>query len=142
MAKAVDIRQALASLPVLRGRRPETRGPEADAAFAVLAETENVGVFAGSFDGESAWERHPNGDELVHILDGEARLTILSDGAPGDAPGGAPTVLHLKAGMLTLVPQGRWQKFHAPTGVTVLTMTPQPTDLSTAEDPTEGGGAG
>jgi len=48
-------------------------------------------------------------------------------------------VLAPKDGMLTVVPRGRWHKFHAPTGVTVLTMTPQPTDLSTAEDPREGG---
>ncbi len=41
----------------------------------------------------------------------------------------------LKAGMLTVVPQGCWHRFHAPHGVTLLTVTPQPTDHSTAEDP-------
>ena len=130
MPKAVDIRAAIAPLPVLRNRRPETAGPEAEAAFAVLAETGNGAVFAGSFGGESAWERHGSGDELVQVLEGETRLTILTDSGP--------SVLEMKAGMLTVVPQGCWHKFHAPTGVTVLTMTPQPTDISTAEDPTVG----
>ena len=131
MPKAVHISDAIAALPVLRNRTPETRGPEADAAFAQLAETRDGGVFAGSFEGESAWERHINGDELVQVLKGEARLTILT--------GDGRTVLEMKAGMLTIVPQGCWHKFHAPSGVTVLTMTPEPTDHSTADDPTRVG---
>lgn len=131
MLKAVDIREAIAPLPVLRNRRPDTQKSEAEAAFAVLAETRNGGVFAGSFEGESAWERHSNGDELVQVLEGETQLTILTDDGP--------TVLEMKAGMVTVVPQGCWHKFDAPTGVTVLTMTPQPTDLSTAVDPTQAG---
>jgi uncharacterized cupin superfamily protein len=128
MPKAVNISDAIAALPVLRNRTPETQGPEADAAFAMLAETRDGGVFAGSFEGESAWERHNNGDELVQVLKGEARLTILT--------GDGRTVLEMRAGMLTIVPQGCWHKFHAPSGVTVMTMTPEPTDHSTADDPT------
>ena len=131
MPKAVNIAEAIAPLPVLRNRRPETQGPEADAAFATLAETRNGGVFAGSFEGESPWERHVNGDELVHVLDGATRLTILT--------GDDRTELEMKAGMVTVVPQGCWHKFLAPAGVTVLTMTPQPTEHSTADDPTQAG---
>ena len=130
MPKAVDIRAAIAPLPKLRNRRPESRGPEVDAAFATLAETQNGGVFAGSFDGESAWERHPNGDELVQVLDGATTLTILTDDGPTD--------LEMTAGMVTVVPQGCWHRFKAPTGVTVMTLTPLPTDHSTAADPRNG----
>ncbi len=128
MPKAVDIRKAIASLPVLRNRRPETPESELEAAFTMLAETRDGGIFAGGFEGETAWERHGNGDELVQVLEGETNLTILTDGGQ--------TVLEMKAGMVTVVPQGCWHKFHAPTGVTVLTMTPQPTDHSTAVNPT------
>lgn len=127
MPQAVAINDALAGLPTLRGRRPDTPADEAGKAFATLATTETGGVFAGSFQGESAWERHPNGDELVQILAGECRLTIVT--ADG------PTELSLSAGMLTVVPRGCWHKFRAETGVTVMTMTPQPTDHSTADDP-------
>ena len=129
MPKAVNILDAIAPLPVLRNRTPETQGPKVDAAFTMLADTRDGGVFAGSFEGESAWERHRSGDELVHVLKGETRLTILS--------GEDPTVLEMKAGMVTVVPRGCWHKFHAPSGVTVLTMTPQPTDHSAADDPTQ-----
>ncbi|MEE8274554.1 MAG: cupin domain-containing protein [Alphaproteobacteria bacterium] len=131
MVKAIDIEAALATRPVLRGRSPETPADEAAEAFATLAAFRDGGVFAGSFEGESAWERHPNGDELVHILSGETTLTILTDDGP--------QVLKMKAGMLTVVPRGCWHRFHAPGGVTVLTATPQPTDLSTAEDPRQQG---
>ena len=127
MVKAVDIEAALAGLPVLQGRRADTPEDEAAAAFATLAEFRDGGVFAGSFAGESPWERHTKADELVHVLAGETTLTVLTDDGP--------QVLEMKAGMLAVVPQGCWHRFHAPEGVTVLTATPQPTDHSTAEDP-------
>ena len=66
--KAVDIDAAIAPLPVLKNRTPDTEGSEVASAFAVLAETETGAVFAGSFKGTSQWERHPNGDELVQVL--------------------------------------------------------------------------
>jgi len=127
MVKAVHIETELARLPVLRGRKPDTPADEADKAFATLADLGDGGVFAGSFDGESPWERHTKGDELVHILAGETRLTLLTDDGPRE--------LVMSSGMLTVVPQGTWHRFHAPSGVTVLTVTPQPTDHSTADDP-------
>ena len=122
MTKAVDIRAELARLPVLRDRGEETTAAEEDAAFAELSPFGKGALFAGSFSGESPWERHPNGDELVHVLDGATKLTIrFEDG---------PRSFDLRAGMLIVVPQGRWHRFHAPEGVTVLTATPQPTEHS------------
>jgi uncharacterized cupin superfamily protein len=131
MVKAVHIERELAKHPVLRGRKPDTPEEEAGKAFATLAEFGDGGLFAGRFEGESAWERHANGDELVHILAGETRLTILTDEGP--------QVLEMTGGMLTVVPQGCWHRFHAPKGVTVMTATPQPTDHSTADDPRKEG---
>ena len=127
MVKAVDIGATLATLPVLRGRGVDTTEDEADAAFATLADFRDGGVFAGSFEGESPWERHGKGDELVHVLAGETTLTVLTDEGP--------QVLEMTAGTLAVVPQNCWHRFHAPEGVTLLTATPQPTDHSTAEDP-------
>ncbi len=127
MVKAVDIEAELSRRPVLRGRTPETPAEEAAEAFATLAKFRDGGIFAGRFSGESPWERHAKGDELVHILSGETTLTILTQDGP--------RVLALKAGMLTVVPQGHWHRFQAPVEVTILTATPQPTDHSSAEDP-------
>lgn len=125
--KVIDIEAELATRPVLHGRSPETPADRAAEAFATLAAFRDGGVFAGRFSGDSPWERHPKGDELVHILSGETTLTILTDDGP--------QVLEMKAGMLAVVPQGCWHRFRAADVVTVLTATPQPTDHSTAEDP-------
>lgn len=125
--QAVDIKAALAGRSVLRGRTKHTTSAEAEAAFATLASFSNGGVFAGSFSGESDWERHMNGDELVHILDGATTLTIIIDDEQ--------RVFEMSGGMLVVVPQGCWHRFQSRQGVTVLTMTPQPTDHTTKEDP-------
>ena len=127
MIKAVDIKAELARLPFLNGRGKDTTDAEAKAAFATLAPFRNGSIFAGSFSGESPWERHQNGDELVHILDGAATLTIMTaDGRRS---------FEMKAGMMIVVPQGHWHRFNAPARVTVLTATPQPTDHTFADDP-------
>ena len=125
MIKAVDIKAELAGRPVLSGRDKGTA--EAKAAFAVLAPFRDGSIFAGSFSGESPWERHQNGDELVHILDGATTLTIMTEKGPQS--------LEMTAGMLVVVPRGHWHRFHAPDRVTVLTATPQPTDHTFAGDP-------
>jgi mannose-6-phosphate isomerase-like protein (cupin superfamily) len=127
MIKTVDIIAELAGRPFLHGRSKGTTEAEADAAFATLAAFRDGGVFAGSFSGESLWERHQNGDELVHVLDGATTLTIMT--ADG------PQSLDMTAGMLTVVPKGHCHRFQSPDGVTVLTATPQPTDHSDADDP-------
>ena len=132
MVKAVAILDALSELTVLKGRTPTSPAEDFEGVFATLAPFgEQGGVFLGSFQGESAWERHNAGDELVQIVDGATKLTILTDDGP--------QVLQMSAGMLTIVPQGCWHKFEAPVQVTVMTMTPQPTDHSTADDPTADG---
>ncbi len=127
MVKAVKISEALASKTMLRGRRPDMPEDEVEGTFATLVETRDGGVYAGSFQGESAWERHGMGDELVQVLDGATRLTVMTDDGP--------QMLEMSAGMLTVVPQGCWHRFESAEGVTVMTMTPAPTDHSTAEDP-------
>lgn len=130
MVAAVKISEALAGKKMLTGRRADMSEAELDGIFATLVETQDGGVFAGSFQGESAWERHTNGDELVQVIDGATRLTIMTEEGP--------QVLEMTAGMVTVVPQGCWHRFESAAGVTVMTMTPQPTDHSTAEDPREG----
>jgi mannose-6-phosphate isomerase-like protein (cupin superfamily) len=125
--RAVSIADELAKLPRLEGRTPQTTVEEEEPAFATLSDFDNGGIFTGSFSGQSPWERHLNGDELVQVIAGQTQLTILSEDDE--------TVLNLSAGMLTVVPQGQWHRFSAPDGVSVLTMTPQPTDHSTMDDP-------
>jgi mannose-6-phosphate isomerase-like protein (cupin superfamily) len=125
--EAVDVKAALAALPVLRGRSASTPADQVKAAFAMLAPFRDGSVFAGRFSGETAWERHGRGDELVQILDGAATLIVMTDEGPRS--------FALSAGMLIVVPRGHWHRFEAPDGVTVLSATPQPTEHSGAPDP-------
>jgi len=131
MIRAVDIKAELAGRSMLRGRRADTPADAAKAAFAVLAPFRDGSIFAGSFSGDSPWERHRNGDELVQILEGAATLTIMTETGPRS--------FDMRAGMLIVVPQGHWHRFHAPDGVTVLSATPLPTDHTAASDPRTAG---
>ena len=69
------------------------------------------------------------GDQFVQVLEGSVRLTILA--------AGEKRVLELHAGIIAIVPRGQWYKFHAPGGVALLTVTPEPTDHSAAAIPPE-----
>ena len=127
MVRAVNIKDELGKLPVLNVRGPDTSETEAAAAFANLGAFRDGAIFVGSFDGESPWERHGKGDELVHVLDGSATLTVMTETGPQS--------MEMAAGTIAIVPKGHWHRFNAPDGVTLLTATPQPTDHTFADDP-------
>jgi len=96
--------------------------PDADRrkGLASLAPYRDGGIFASRFSGSGGWERHPNGDEIVHILEGATMLHLMTDDGPQDHA--------LRAGMMMVVPQGVWHRFESPAGVTLMSITPQPTD--------------
>jgi len=127
----VDLKAELGKLSMLKGRRPDMT--EADRkgtrAFATLTPFRDGNIFSAKFSGNGAWERHPNGDELVQVVEGETKFHIITEE-------GRQTHT-LKAGMLVIVPQGLWHRFEAPDGVCLLTATPKPTEHLTVdvEDP-------
>ncbi len=75
------------------------------------------GVGVSAFRGRPPWEFHSGGDELLLILAGQSRLTVLDED-------GGENVRELTAGQLVVVPKGRWHSNDAPTGVTMLWLTP------------------
>ena len=131
MLTIIDLKAELGKLNILHGRRPEMT--EADrkgsGAFATLAPFRDGNIFSAKFAGDGAWERHPNGDELVQIVDGTATLHIMTETGPESYA--------LGAGMVIIVPQGTWHRFHSPDGVSLVTATPKPTEHLTidVEDP-------
>ena len=60
----------------------------------------------------------------MEIIDGTTNLHFMADDE-------ARSIL-LSAGTMVIVPQGMWRSFNSPDGVTLITGTPQPTDV---EDP-------
>ena len=78
-------------------------------------------LFTTKFAGKGHWESHLTGDELIHILDGTATLEIVCDDGPQS--------FALRAGMIAVIPQGAWHRFHSSKGVTLMTATPSPSEV-------------
>jgi mannose-6-phosphate isomerase-like protein (cupin superfamily) len=127
MVTIVDLKAETARLNMLKGRRPDMLEEErkASGGFATLSPFRDGNLFSAKFSGDGAWERHPNGDELVQVIEGAATLHIIE--------GDEPRTYALKAGMLVIVPQGAWHRFAAPDGVTLMTATPKPTEHLTVD---------
>ena len=127
MITIVDLKAELGKLTMLRGRRPEMT--EADRkgtnAFATLTPFRDGNIFSAKFSGNGAWERHPNGDELVQVVEGETKFHIVTDEGPQTHT--------LKAGMLVIVPQNAWHRFESADGVGLMTATPKPTEHLTVD---------
>jgi mannose-6-phosphate isomerase-like protein (cupin superfamily) len=121
MITVIDLTAELAKLTMLRGRTPQTTSADRVGTSAQLAPYRDGAIFTTKFSGEGAWERHMQGDELVHILDGSATLDVVADDGP-------PTSFSVRAGTVAIVPQGAWHRFRSPEGVTLMTATPRPTD--------------
>ena len=131
MITILDLKTEFAKLTLLRGRRPEMTESDrkGSGAFATLAPFRDGNIFSAKFAGDGAWERHPNGDELVQIVEGSATLHLMTEDGP--------TSHAVSAGMIVIVPQGTWHRFHSPEGVGLMTATPKPTEHLTVdvEDP-------
>src|ERR1700676_5820551 len=103
MIAVLALKSERAKLRMLRGRTPETPAAEREGAFARLAPYRDGAMFAAKFAGESSWERHPNGDEIVQIVDGATVLHLMAEDRPES--------FALCAGMVAIVPQGMWHRF-------------------------------
>jgi len=127
MITILDLKTEFAKLKRLAGRTPQTTEVErkASGGFATLAPFRDGNIYTAKFAGDGAWERHPNGDELVQIVDGSATLHIITDDGPQSYP--------VSAGTMIIVPQGAWHRFHSPEGVSLLTATPKPTEHLTVD---------
>ena len=68
------------------------------------------------------WERHPDGDEFVHVITGEVDF-LLDDGQEERSA-------HLSSGEGTIVPQGAWHRavVHRPSTMLFVTPTPARTE--------------
>lgn len=116
----ISIGEAIEALTFLPDRTPRTTSEESRDAFALLSDYRDGAVFVGHWAGNSEWERHSFGDEIVMVLQGET--TIYFQDGDHDRPG------HLTAGELVVVPEGTWHRFETPDGVKILSVTPQPTE--------------
>lgn len=113
----VSIDTALESLTFLPDRSPTTTQQD---FFAELSPYRDGGMFVAHYAGTSEWERHPNGDEIVLVLEGRTTLILLVDDHE---------IAHLLSPQeFVIVPQGAWHRFETPDGVKVMSVTPRPTE--------------
>jgi quercetin dioxygenase-like cupin family protein len=123
---AHDIAATLADLPELKVTASTT---EADAMAAVRIVTSFNQCMVGTvrFSGLTPWERHPD-DELLHVLQGEVEVTVLTESG----------AIHrtLRAGSVFVVPRGLWHRQHPRPSVTLMFVTSQTgNEASRADDP-------
>jgi quercetin dioxygenase-like cupin family protein len=117
----------LRDLPELR-ITDSTTEEEADAAVRMISSIGPCSLGVMRFSGQAPWERHPDGDELLHVLEGAIDLTVLTDDGT--------TELRLDAGSVFVCPKGLWHRQRAPQSVTLLYGTPtQHGEVSFADDP-------
>jgi mannose-6-phosphate isomerase-like protein (cupin superfamily) len=117
----IDLDAELAKLTMFRGRTPQSTMADRKGSGARLAAYRDGGLFTTKFAGKGHWESHLAGDELIHILDGAATLEIVGEDGPQS--------FALSAGMVAVIPQGKWHRFHSSEGVTLMTATPSPSEV-------------
>jgi mannose-6-phosphate isomerase-like protein (cupin superfamily) len=118
MPSIIDLDAELARLTTFR-RTPDATAAQRKGSVAQLASYRDGLLLAIKFSGHDHWERHLSGDELIHVLDGAATLEIVCDEGP-------PRSFELGAGMIAVVPQGAWHRFHSSAGATEIAVTPFP----------------
>jgi quercetin dioxygenase-like cupin family protein len=111
----IDLNAELAKLTMFRGLTPQTKRAERRGSGTQLGPYRDGILIAGKSAGTSHWETHPE-DELVHVLEGTKTLEIVCDDGP-------PKSFVLRAGMIAVVPQGAWHRFHSAEGGTTWSAT-------------------
>ena len=110
MVAIINLTAELAKLKTLKGLTPTTTLAEG-VGFAQLAPFRDSAIFAIKSSGKTAWERHPGGEELVQIVEGTAILDIAVDDGP-------PQSFEVSAGMVAIVPKGKWHRVYFPDDTT------------------------
>ena len=114
-------------IKTILSRPPDFETEERDAQFWMPQQFGEGSLWIGKFTGQSPWERHTTTDELLHILEGEVEVTVLTEDERHSTT--------LRAGSLFVVPKGCWHRLYAADQVTSCGVTPGPTEHTQAEDP-------
>lgn len=117
----IDITAELAKLMMFRGRTPQSTMADRKGSAERLAPYRDGTLGVSKFAGKGHWEAHPAGDELIYIIDGTATLEVVGEDGRQS--------LALRAGMIAINRQGTWHRFSSTDGVTLLAVTPSPSEV-------------
>jgi mannose-6-phosphate isomerase-like protein (cupin superfamily) len=118
--KAIDIHSALDGI---RNGRIMALEPQLQPLTQLTPFHPGAGaIHLGRLSGEMPWERHPDGDKLLQVLEGELDITLLA----------AIGLLQetIRAGSILVVPRGLWHRLQG-RDAAVLAVVPQHTERST-----------
>ncbi len=110
----IDLDAEAAKLRMFHGQTPQTTRAERKGSTTQLARYRDGLLLLGKSAGTGHWETHPE-DELVYVLDGVATLDIVQKNGPQS--------FALGAGMIAIVPQSAWHRFHSADGRTTMSAT-------------------
>lgn len=117
----IDLDVELSKLTMFHGRTPQTTFADRKGSAVALAPYRDGIMSATKFAGTGHWERHLAGDELIHVLEGTTMLEVLREARLQS--------FMLGAGMVAINPQGAWHRFSSAGGVTLLAVTPAPSEV-------------
>jgi len=122
MSKAtrISIEDGFAKLKCFGNRSPESTDEEMRDSSSKLSDYRDGAIYVTHYSGNTDWERHPVGDEIVLVVKGKTTLEMLEDDRE--------TSNELREGDFFVVPKNIWHRFETPTKMKVWSVTPQPTD--------------
>jgi quercetin dioxygenase-like cupin family protein len=107
---------------------PRMTEEEAATSMQFLAPFNQCMLGVVRFSGRTPWECHPDGDELLHVLDGEVQVELLTEAGP--------VCRTVGPGSAFVVPRGLWHRQTTGADVTLLFATPVDGTLNSwADDP-------
>lgn len=128
MTKAQEIRAALRGKPRITA---STTYEEFKVACTQLAAFDEGAITVGRFATPTPWEKHPDGDEFLHVLDGRIDVILLRDRSRLRIP--------VRRGSIFVVPRGVWHRQVPRPAATVPSALPMAHGpLSWADDPRRG----
>ncbi|WP_266156560.1 cupin domain-containing protein [Dyella silvatica] len=123
MIEKKSLADTLKRLTYLAERTPEMAfNGGSELAFLKVAPYRNGAISVGYYSGNTEWERHPGGDEIVMSIEGSTTLVFLVNGEQQR--------ISLNTGELVVVPQNCWHRFEGSRHLKVLGVTPEPTEHS------------
>ncbi|MEG6510261.1 cupin domain-containing protein [Methyloligella sp. 2.7D] len=122
-----DLPALIEDLPMLE-LTPNVDQEKAWNAIKVLGYCNDAMLGLVRFAGKTGWERHPAGDEMLHILEGKTNITLLTEDGP--------VRFAARAGEVVVIPQGLWHAQVTEPDVTLMFATPgEGSEHSTKPDP-------
>ena len=119
-ARAINLSAELNKLPGLTGRTPETGHNQLEGtAFGPTYPYRDGFISTVKFSGKSSWEKH-EGEEILLVAEGDGYLLVIDED-------GFVVPRSLSMNLLVIVPPGCWHQIESENGITLVTVSPQPT---------------